>query len=176
MRNRLFPTLLAGLLLMLSAAMLAMAPAAPSATTINDVARALRQGPVYVDPAAADQLSASQADALTKKIKDADKPVFVAVLPRTSAFPEATVLRTLRNDTGITGVYGIRLGDTFKLGADRSVMSVTARQNLSVALQAPAPPLTPPPSSPPSSTRPSPRRAATPPPPGAAARTARDPA
>ena len=63
--------------------------------------------------------------------------MFVAVLPRASAFPESTVLRTLRNDTGITGVYGIRLGDTFKLGADRSVMSVTARQNLSAALQAP---------------------------------------
>ncbi|WP_327244175.1 hypothetical protein [Streptomyces sp. NBC_01320] len=137
MRNRMFLTLLAGLLLILSAAVPAMALSAQNATTINDVAQALRQGPVYVDPAAADQLSAGQADALAKKIKDADKPVFVAVLPRTSAFPEATVLRTLRNDTGITGVYGIRLGDTFKLGADRSVMSVAARQNLSAALQAP---------------------------------------
>ncbi|GAA3476811.1 hypothetical protein [Streptomyces yanii] len=137
MRNRLFLTLLAGLLLILSAAAPAMALTAQNATTINDVAQALRQGPVYVDPAVADQLSAGQAKALTKKIKDADKPVFVAVLPRTSAFPEATVLRTLRNDTGITGVYGIRLGDTFKLGADRSVMSVAARQNLSAALQAP---------------------------------------
>ncbi|MFJ1845337.1 hypothetical protein [Streptomyces sp. NPDC088146] len=140
MRNRLFPTVLAGLLLMLSAVVLAMAPAAPAmvgASTINDVAQALRKGPVYVDPAAADQLSPSRAAALTKKIKDADKPVFVAVLPRTSAFPEQNLLTTLRTDTGITGVYAVRLGDGFNAGADPRVMSTRAVQNLTAAVKAP---------------------------------------
>lgn len=151
MRNRPFPTplvpaLLAGLLLLLSAAALLLAPAAPAApsvagastaSTVEDVAQALRRGPVYVDPAAAGQLSRSQADALTKKIKDADKPVFVAVLPRSSAFPEDSVLRTLRTDTGITGVYAIRLGDGFNAGADPQVMSVQAVQNLTAAVKTP---------------------------------------
>ncbi|MFF3122999.1 hypothetical protein ACFVRD_11650 [Streptomyces sp. NPDC057908] len=140
MRNRLFPTLLAGLLLILSVAVLAMAPAAPAAvgaSTINDVAQALRKSPVYVDPAAADQLSPGQAAALTKKIKDADKPVFVAVLPRTSAFPEQNLLTTLRTDTGITGVYAVRLGNGFNAGADPRVMSTRAVQNLVAAVKTP---------------------------------------
>ncbi|MFJ9682911.1 hypothetical protein ACIRP2_33425 [Streptomyces sp. NPDC101194] len=141
MRNRLFPTLLAGLLLILSAAVLAMAPSATpgavGASTVDDVAQALRRGPVYVDPAAADQLSPGQAAALTKKIKDADKPVFVAVLPRTPAFPEQTVLPTLRTDTGITGVYAVRLGNGFNAGADPRVMTTRAVQNLTAAVKSP---------------------------------------
>ncbi|MFI6725411.1 hypothetical protein NRF20_13900 [Streptomyces sp. R-74717] len=140
MRNRLFPTLLAGLLLILSVAVLAMAPAAPpavGASTINDVAQALRKSPVYVDPAAADQLSPGRAAALTKKIKDADKPVFVAVLPRTSAFPEQNLLTVLRTDTGITGVYAVRLGNGFNAGADPRVMSTRAVQNLTAAVKTP---------------------------------------
>ncbi|MFE4335467.1 hypothetical protein ACFRQM_40490 [Streptomyces sp. NPDC056831] len=140
MRNRLFPTLLAGLLLILSVVVLAMAPAAPTAvgaSTINDVAQALRKSPVYVDPATADQLSPGQAAALTKKIKDADKPVFVAVLPRTSAFPEQNLLTTLRTDTGITGVYAVRLGNGFNAGADPRVMSTRAVQNLTAAVKTP---------------------------------------
>ncbi|MEV0783135.1 hypothetical protein AB0I52_09150 [Streptomyces sp. NPDC050423] len=145
MRNRPFPALLlpalpAGLLLILSAAALVLAPAAPAATsasTVNDVAQALRRSPVYVDPAAAGQLSRSQAAALTKKIKDADKPVFVAVLPQNSAFPAQSVLRTLRTDTGITGVYAIRLGNGFNAGADPQVMSGQAVRNLTAAVKAP---------------------------------------
>ncbi len=148
MRNRPFPSfpvpaLLAGLLLLLSAVALLLAPAAPAApgastaSTVDEVAQALRKGPVYVDPAAAGQLSRSQADALTKKIKDADKPVFVAVLPQSPAFPEDSVLRTLRTDTGITGVYAIRLGDGFNAGADPQVMSQQAVQNLTAAVKAP---------------------------------------
>lgn len=148
MRNRLFPTflvpaLLAGLLLLLSAAALLLAPAASaapavtSASTVGEVAQALRKSPVYVDPAAAGQLSRGQADALTKKIKDADKPVFVAVLPQSSAFPEDSVLRTLRTDTGITGVYAIRLGDGFNAGADPQVMSQQAVRNLTAAVKTP---------------------------------------
>lgn len=157
MRNRAFPTflvpaLVAGLLLLLSAAALllvfappaspaapvaATAPAVTRAATVDEVAQALRKSPVYVDPAAASQLSRSQAAALTKKIKDADKPVFVAVLPQSSAFPEDSVLRTLRTDTGITGVYAIRLGDGFNAGADPQVMSRQSVQNLTAAVKTP---------------------------------------
>ncbi|MFF2331065.1 MULTISPECIES: hypothetical protein [unclassified Streptomyces] len=140
MRNRLFLTVSVGLLLILSALVLALAPAASAAvgaSTINDVAQALRKSPVYVDPAAADQLPPAQAAALTKKIKDADKPVFVAVLPRTAAFPGQTLLSTLRADTGITGVYAVRLGNGFDAGADPRVMSTRAVQNLTAAVKTP---------------------------------------
>ncbi|MFD6586493.1 hypothetical protein ACFWED_06360 [Streptomyces anulatus] len=142
MRKRLFPALLAGLLLIIAAAALALtspasaAPAAPAAT-IQDAAQALRDDPVYVDPGARDQLSVADEKALENKITDADKPVFVAVLPDTPAFPEEGLLQTLRSDTGITGVYAIRLGDGFDAGADPQVMPTRAVENLTAAVENP---------------------------------------
>ncbi|MEW1611065.1 MULTISPECIES: hypothetical protein [unclassified Streptomyces] len=140
MRKRLFPTLLAGLLLIIAAVALALtspASAAPAAT-ITDAAQALREDPVYVDPAARDQLSVADEKALEATIQNADKPVLIAVLPDTDAFPEEGLLRTLRSDTGITGVYGIRLGDGFDAGADPQVMPVRAVDNLTASVKNPA--------------------------------------
>ncbi|WP_129265622.1 hypothetical protein [Streptomyces sp. M3] len=139
MRKRLFAPLWACLLLILSAAVLAIVPAAQAAapSTIDDVATALREDPVYVDPAASGQLSASQEAALEKKIVDADKPVFVAVLPATSEYPPDNLLQNLRTDTGVTGVYAVRLGDGFDAGADPQVMPTRAVENLTTAVKAP---------------------------------------
>ncbi|MFI0932044.1 hypothetical protein ACH4RG_09905 [Streptomyces sp. NPDC021019] len=139
MRKRLFPALLAGLLLIIAAAALALtspASAAPAAT-VQDAAQALRDDPVYVDPGARDQLSVADEKALENKITDADKPVFVAVLPDTPAFPEERLLQTLRSDTGITGVYAVRLGDGFDAGADPQVMPTRAVDNLTAAVENP---------------------------------------
>ncbi|MEU1321540.1 hypothetical protein [Streptomyces microflavus] len=140
MRKRLFPALLAGLLLIITAAALALtspASAAPAAT-ITDAAQALRDDPVYVDPGARDQLSVADEKALEATIQNADKPVFIAVLPATEAFPEEGLLQTLRNDTGITGVYAIRLGDGFDAGADPQVMPTRAVDNLTASVKNPA--------------------------------------
>ncbi|MFE0699060.1 hypothetical protein [Streptomyces sp. NPDC058872] len=126
---------LGGLVLLL---LLALAPLAVArATSLPDVAAALKQGPVYVDPGAADQLSRADADALAQKIKDADKPLFMAVLPADEQFPPEGLLQNLRTQTGITGLYAIRLGDGFNAGADPSVMSEQAVQNLVTAVRQP---------------------------------------
>jgi len=103
-------------------------PRAEAATDVSTVATALRKGPVYVDPAASGQLSARDADALAKKIEDAGKPVFVAVLP--AGYPTQNLFADLRTATGITGLYAIRLGDRFDARADSSVLPRTAVQNL----------------------------------------------
>ncbi len=132
--GRTVPRALLGALAALVLAVLALVggplPAAHAASGIDQVAQALKKSPVYVDPRAAGQLPAADADALAKKIKDADKPVFVAVLPRTAEFPPATVLRDLRTAVGITGVYAIRLGTGFNAGADPQVMPHTALVNV----------------------------------------------
>ncbi|MFJ3904583.1 hypothetical protein [Streptomyces sp. NPDC090025] len=127
---------LAGLILVL---LLALAPAAGAAraTGIPDAAAALKQGPVYVDPGAAGQLSQADADALAKKIKDADKPLFVAVLPANAQFPPENLLRNLRTQTGVTGLYAVRLGTGFNAAADSSVMSRNAVQNLVTSVRQP---------------------------------------
>jgi hypothetical protein len=106
---------------------------AHAATDVSAVAQALRSGPVYVDPAASGQLSPADAGALAKKIKDADKPVFVVVLP--ANYPTRNLFSDLRTATGITGLYGIRLGDRFDARADSSVLPRTAVHNLVSSVQ-----------------------------------------
>jgi hypothetical protein len=137
---------IAGVLLAGSAAVFAFVPAAGADTGTNaaalgpgTVASALKGGPVYVDPRASDQLSGAQANAIAAKIKDADKPLFVAVLPQNSDFPAQSVLRTIRTDTGISGLYAIRLGDNFNAGADASVLSRQAVANLTDSVKAGGP-------------------------------------
>jgi LPXTG-motif cell wall-anchored protein len=110
------------------------APRAHAATSdISTVAAALRENPVYVDPAASDQLSASAARDLAHRIEDADKPVFVAVLP--AGFPTRNLFTDLRTATGVTGLYGVRLGDRFDARADSSVLPRTAVRNLVGSVQ-----------------------------------------
>ncbi|CAL9592538.1 hypothetical protein [Streptomyces griseomycini] len=130
-------TLLVRLLIVPIAAALAVlmagAPGAHAATDLSTIARELRESPVYVDPEATDILAESDAEALADKIEEADKPVFVAVLP--ADYPTDGLFRDLRTETGVTGLYGIRLGDEFDARADSSVMSRQGVQNLVAAAQ-----------------------------------------
>ncbi|MFJ8538390.1 hypothetical protein [Streptomyces sp. NPDC093591] len=115
------------------AVLLAGAPGAHAATDLSKVAEELREGPVYVAPAASDQLSSADAEALADKIKDADKPVFVAVLPADQ--PTQNLLLNLRTETGVTGLYGVRVGDRFDAAADSSVLSRQGVDNLVTSVQ-----------------------------------------
>ncbi|MBO8193644.1 hypothetical protein ITI46_18545 [Streptomyces oryzae] len=129
-------TVLAALLLVVAAA------AGPRAADsggrgdgVADAANALRNGPVYVDPKARDVLPPSAADVLGNKIERADKPVLVAVLPAGGGFDRHTLLRDLRTETGITGVYAVALGNRFDAGADHQVMPRDAVRNVVGAVQ-----------------------------------------
>ncbi|MFB9394216.1 hypothetical protein ACFPM3_15085 [Streptomyces coeruleoprunus] len=127
----------AGLVLALLLVLVPAAGAKAASDGLREAAAALKQGPVYVHPQAAGQLPGPQERALEEKILDADKPVMVAVLPATAEFPEDTLLRDLRTLTGVTGVYGVRLGDAFDAGADRVVLSPRAVDNLVAAVHQP---------------------------------------
>ncbi|MEU7106958.1 hypothetical protein ABZ951_18125 [Streptomyces sp. NPDC046215] len=129
--------LIAALFLLAGTALFAPAAQADTSTTtgLDAVASALKDGPVYVDPRSTAQLPAGDADALAKKIRDAGKPVFVAVVPATDEFPRATVFRDLRTKVGIAGVYVIHRGDEFGAQADRRVMSADSVRNLVGAVQ-----------------------------------------
>ncbi|MGW8634322.1 hypothetical protein [Streptomyces sp. NPDC055793] len=115
------------------AVLLAGAPGAQAATDVSEIGAALRESPVYVDPAASDLLSDADADALADKIEAADEPVFVAVLP--AGYPTDNLFQNLRTETGVTGLYGIRLGDRFDARADSSVLSRQGVNNLVTAAQ-----------------------------------------
>jgi len=115
------------------AVLMAGAPGAHAATDVSEIGAALRESPVYVDPAASDLLSKADAESLADKIKSADEPVFVAVLP--ADYPTQNLFQNLRTETGITGLYGIRLGDRFDARADSSVLSRQGVNNLVTAVQ-----------------------------------------
>ncbi|MFI1413852.1 hypothetical protein ACH4Y0_28585 [Streptomyces sp. NPDC020707] len=110
------------------AALAAGSTGAGAATDVSAVADALRESPVYVDPSMARVLSEADADALAARIEKADKPLFVAVLP--GDFPTENLFQNLRTDTGVTGLYAIRLGSRFDAKADSSVMPNAAVRNL----------------------------------------------
>lgn len=109
------------------------ATASTSDTSVSAIGQALRKSPVYVDPAAAAQLSAKDADALADRIAKADKPLFVAVLP--ADYPKQDLFTKLRTATGITGLYAVRLGDAFDARADASVLPRAAVRNLVTTVQ-----------------------------------------
>ncbi|MET9776347.1 hypothetical protein ABZ023_19140 [Streptomyces sp. NPDC006367] len=115
------------------AVLTAGAPGAQAATSVSEIGAALRESPVYVDPAASDLLSEADAEALADKIESADEPVFVAVLP--ADYPTRDLFRNLRTETGVTGLYGIRLGDRFDARADSSVLGRQGVNNLVAAVQ-----------------------------------------
>ncbi|MFD5538971.1 hypothetical protein ACFWIJ_14330 [Streptomyces sp. NPDC127079] len=131
--TRSLPGLLLLALALALVALTASAPRAGAATGVSAIAEALRKDPVYVDPAAAAQLSAADADALNRQIRDADKPLFIAVLP--AGYPTAKLFTDLRTATGVTGLYAVRLGDRFDARADSSVLPRTAVQNLVTSVQ-----------------------------------------
>ncbi|MFF9818190.1 hypothetical protein [Streptomyces sp. NPDC014006] len=131
-RTRSLPALLAAALLAACAVLWAPAPHAVADSDLSTIGRALRENPVYVDPAAS-QLSAADADALAKRIKSADKPLFVVVLP--GDYPTKNLFTNLRTATGITGLYAVRLGDRFDARADASVLPRAAVHNLVSSVQ-----------------------------------------
>ncbi|MBX7555342.1 hypothetical protein K1Y78_47475 [Streptomyces sp. tea 10] len=129
-----------GLVVLAAVTVLGLSVSVPGASAATGtgagvVAEAFRKGPVYVDPRAQDRLPKAAADKLAAKIEDADKPVFVAVLPESADYPQASLMRDLRSLTGITGVYAVRLGTLFNAKADHQVMSPGAVANLRGAVQ-----------------------------------------
>lgn len=102
--------------------LLLLAPAASAAGGLDDAATALKQGRVYVDPAMAGRFGQGRADALTEKIRKADKPIFVAVVPAADPYGASTVFDDLRTKVGITGTYAIWRGDQFQARSDKEAL------------------------------------------------------
>jgi len=87
-----------------------------SQSSLDVVAAALRRSPVYVDPAAERALSDADAEQLAVRIRDEGEPVFIAVLPSSTAGTGGAdrVVRDLVDQTGLSGTYAVVVGDTFR--------------------------------------------------------------
>jgi len=108
--------LFASFAFLLSAVLLGGTVARADGSTVDSVAAALQQKPVYVDPAAPVQLTPAQIDAVVAQIHGmhSGTKVFIAILPDTSTFHQATLLQQFRTKVGQPGVYAASLDRNFQ--------------------------------------------------------------
>jgi hypothetical protein len=109
------------LLALLGLLLLALAPAA-YATTVGDVASALREDPVFNEPDAQHALNADDVAELRSRIRGAGTPIFVAVLPARALSGSGdgdadALLQDIARKTGFQGSYALIVGDQFRGGS-----------------------------------------------------------
>jgi hypothetical protein len=100
----------------------AIVPSAQAGPLIDRAVAALRDDPVYVDPAAERALTDADADRLRERIADSDAgPLYVAVLPgaaRAEAGGSTSgVIRELYDALGRPGTYAVVAGNQFRAGS-----------------------------------------------------------
>ncbi|MDQ6616245.1 MAG: hypothetical protein M3083_16275 [Actinomycetota bacterium] len=108
-----------GLLVAMLAAAALLVPAAPAgaATAVDRAVGALRQDPVYVDPAAERPLTAAEADRLRGQIRSS-QPILVALLPSSALAETGTTANQLTTllarQVGLAGTYAVVVGNSFR--------------------------------------------------------------
>lgn len=110
--------LLLGLLVLVggTATATAAAPVAVPSATFEDVGRALRSDPLYVDPKSQVTLTPSQQLQLRTAISGAGSPLYIALLPQQAltaagGSPDAVIDR-VRRAVGLPGTYAIMIGSS----------------------------------------------------------------
>jgi hypothetical protein len=98
------------------ALILGLVLAAPAAA--QDVAQALRDDTVYVDPDAEMPISEGEADALRRRIEDEGVPVKIAILPASAGDAEQ-VVEDLRRETGTT--VAVVVGNNFRVSGSPAI-------------------------------------------------------
>jgi hypothetical protein len=109
---------------LLSAALTLGAMSAGAASTsvdLEEVVGELRSDPVYVDPDAERVLGEDEVDELRSAIRDADTPIYIAVLPAAAVDlaggdPDE-VASQLAEAVDREGTYGVVVGDSFRAGS-----------------------------------------------------------
>ncbi|MCU1497921.1 MAG: hypothetical protein JWM47_1874 [Acidimicrobiales bacterium] len=104
------------LFLLLACSPLLQPPPAGAQSDVDGAARALRRNPVYVDPRAERALTDGEAEDLAARIREAEEPIFVAVLPSSAAGggDVEKVLTDLAARTGLSGTYAAVVGNGFR--------------------------------------------------------------
>ena len=107
------PRRLAALLALLALGLAAAAPAAAQQAAVDRAARALRQAPVYQDPAAERALSPADLTELRRLVAASGKPIYIAIVLRSAGAPDGVVV-DLARAAGRRGTYGVVVGNTFR--------------------------------------------------------------
>ncbi|WP_194907709.1 hypothetical protein [Catenulispora rubra] len=127
--------LLAGFALLLSVFFWSGGSARAADSTIDSVASALKDKPVYVDPSAPVQLSSAQIDSVVSQIHGmhSGTAVFIAILPNNATFHQSTLLQQLRNKVGLPGVYAASVDRSFHALDFSGSLRTNQANNLAIA-------------------------------------------
>ncbi len=94
---------------------------ASASVDLDEVASALRGNPVYVEADAERALTDDEIDELRSAIRSADTPIYIAVLPASTADlaggDPAEVASQLADAVDRPGTFGVVIGDTFRAGS-----------------------------------------------------------
>lgn len=132
MKRRVVLALSVGLLASVSALAPAASALAATTPTVQEVASALGQSPVYNQPDAELALSSGDAGALTSQAKNAGTPIFIAVVSQ--AFVDQNggtatkALTAIHDQLGLSGTYAIIGGKSFRAKSTEFDVSQVADQ------------------------------------------------
>ena len=94
---------------------------ASASVDLDEVASALRRNPVYVEADAERALTDDEIDELRSVIRSADTPIYIAVLPASTADlaggDAAEVASQLADAVDRPGTFGVVVGDSFRAGS-----------------------------------------------------------
>ena len=95
--------------------------AASASVDLDEVANSLRRSPVYVEADAERALTDDEIDELRSVIRSADTPIYIAVLPASTADlaggDAAEVASQLADAVNRPGTFGVVVGDSFRAGS-----------------------------------------------------------
>ncbi|MEY2535690.1 MAG: hypothetical protein QOF29_3600, partial [bacterium] len=113
----------------LAALALLLLPAAAGAQAVVDrAAEALRENPVYEDPAAENELPDAEIAALRRQIEQTGKPIFVAILPASAGAADGVVV-DLARAAGRTGTYAVVVGNRFRVVSNAEPQRVAVAES-----------------------------------------------
>ena len=120
--------------------LLGLPGAASASVDLDDVASSLRRNPVYVDTDAERALTDDEIDELRSVIRSADTPIYIAVLPASTADlaggDAAEVASQLADAVDRTGTFGVVVGDSFRAGSSELAAGEAGELAAAAALQA----------------------------------------
>ena len=120
--------------------LLGLPGAASASVDLDDVASSLRRNPVYVDTDAERALTDDEIDELRSVIRSADTPIYIAVLPASTADlaggDAAEVASQLADAVDRTGTFGVVVGDSFHAGSSELAAGEAGELAAAAALQA----------------------------------------
>src|SRR3954471_22110055 len=97
-------------------------------TAVEEAAQALQGDPVYQDASAERKISDAELADLRRQVRGTNKPIYIAILPRSAGAPDGVVVDVAR-ETRRRGTYGVVVGDKFRAVSNAEPQSTATAES-----------------------------------------------